>query len=68
MEPSNLSFQLVLLHDKVVACDLELRDNFFGRGLLKAFSFLNLLVTWFHAEGLQIDEKVLCCYETILCD
>lgn len=37
----NLSLHLLLFHNEVFACDLELRDNLFGRGLLVTFSFLD---------------------------
>ena len=43
MESRNLSLQLVLLHDEVVARDLELRDDFFGRGLLVASALLEVV-------------------------
>ena len=43
MESRNLPLQLVLLHDKVVARDLELRDDFFGRGLLVASALLEVV-------------------------
>ena len=43
MEPRNLPLQLVLLHDEVVARDLELRDDFFGRGLLVASALLEVV-------------------------
>ena len=40
VESGNLSLQLSLLHLEVVACDLEVTDHFFGRGLLVAFALL----------------------------
>lgn len=40
VKPSDLPLHLVLLHNKVVARDLELRDDFFRRGFLVAFALL----------------------------
>lgn len=40
MKASNLPVHLVLLHHEALACEFELCNDLFGRGLLVAFTLL----------------------------
>jgi hypothetical protein len=40
MEPCNFPLHLFPFYDQVVACDLELRDDLFGRCFLVSLSLL----------------------------
>lgn len=54
VKSSNLPFHLILLQYEVIACELELRDDFFGRRFLVAFALLGA-VSSILRRGMQSD-------------